>query len=221
MVGRPASRNCRSLSKDGRRHRRFGRPNRSGGVRRHGLGRPLEQAHVFCRLQFLLGRGGRLPRGARRRCARITIGVQGACGFRHRTGDNGAALRPSGEPGGQCAGGRPEARSGDCGGRSVAEALRRDSRGEGRRCAVCSALRESASRSRRQYGRLPWGSSGRHAGQRNGTSGHHGALPDILADGRPIAIDIVGRGLHADAEILAYAYDFEQETRLRQPPPEL
>jgi Asp-tRNA(Asn)/Glu-tRNA(Gln) amidotransferase A subunit family amidase len=43
----------------------------------------------------------------------------------------------------------------------------------------------------------------------------------LRAAGRPIAVDIVGRGLNADAEILAYAYDFEQATRLRRPPPKV
>ena len=72
------------------------------------------------------------------------------------------------------------------------------------------------------------GNTGAYLGdQVVGTQVNEMGLPAItvpagfLADGRPIAIDIVGRGLHADAEILAYAYDFEQETRLRQPPPEL
>ena len=72
------------------------------------------------------------------------------------------------------------------------------------------------------------GNTGAYLGdQVVGTQVNEMGLPAItvpagfLADRRPIAIDIVGRGLHADAEILAYAYDFEQETRLRQPPPEL
>jgi amidase len=39
-----------------------------------------------------------------------------------------------------------------------------------------------------------------------------------LADGRPIAIDIVGARRFSEAEILAMAYDFEQHTRLRNPP---
>ncbi|MBU9681923.1 amidase [Burkholderia gladioli] len=40
-----------------------------------------------------------------------------------------------------------------------------------------------------------------------------------LADGRPIAIDIVGARRLGESEILAMAYDFEQHTRLRNPPP--
>lgn len=39
-------------------------------------------------------------------------------------------------------------------------------------------------------------------------------------DGRPVAIDIVGSKRFAEAEILALAYDFEQATRFRTPPPE-
>jgi amidase len=40
----------------------------------------------------------------------------------------------------------------------------------------------------------------------------------FLDDGRPIAIDIVGRARFTEAEILAFAYDFEQATALRRPP---
>jgi amidase len=39
-------------------------------------------------------------------------------------------------------------------------------------------------------------------------------------DGRPVAIDIVGSKRFAEAEVLALAYDFEQATRFRTPPPE-
>lgn len=39
-----------------------------------------------------------------------------------------------------------------------------------------------------------------------------------LADGRPIAIDIVGASRFSEAEILALAFDFEQHTLFRQPP---
>ncbi len=60
-----------------------------------------------------------------------------------------------------------------------------------------------------------------------GTQVNEMGLPAItvpagyLADNRPVALDIVGRGLQADGEILAYAFDFEQATRLRRPPPEI
>jgi amidase len=41
----------------------------------------------------------------------------------------------------------------------------------------------------------------------------------FLPDGRPIAIDIVGRARFTEAELLALAFDFEQATLLRRPPP--
>ena len=41
----------------------------------------------------------------------------------------------------------------------------------------------------------------------------------FLPDGRPVAIDIVGRKRFSEAEILAFAYDLEQATLLRRPPP--
>ncbi|WP_158802543.1 amidase [Acidisoma sp. L85] len=40
----------------------------------------------------------------------------------------------------------------------------------------------------------------------------------VLPDGRPIAVDFVGRAKFTEAEILAYAYDFEQESQLRCTP---
>jgi amidase len=40
----------------------------------------------------------------------------------------------------------------------------------------------------------------------------------FLDDGRPIGIDIVGRRLRSDSEILALAFDFEQKTLLRKKP---
>ncbi len=40
----------------------------------------------------------------------------------------------------------------------------------------------------------------------------------FLPDGRPIAIDIVGRARFTEAEILGFAYAFEQATLLRRPP---
>ena len=40
----------------------------------------------------------------------------------------------------------------------------------------------------------------------------------FLDDGRPIGIDIVGSRLRSDFEILALAFDFEQQTLLRKPP---
>lgn len=40
----------------------------------------------------------------------------------------------------------------------------------------------------------------------------------FLDDGRPIAIDIVGRARFSEAEILAFAYDFEQAAPLRRSP---
>ena len=40
----------------------------------------------------------------------------------------------------------------------------------------------------------------------------------FLADGRPIAVDIVGRTRFTETEILAYAFDFEQATLLRRRP---
>lgn len=40
----------------------------------------------------------------------------------------------------------------------------------------------------------------------------------FLKDGRPIAVDFVGRARFAEAEILAFAYDFEQATLLRRAP---
>ena len=57
-----------------------------------------------------------------------------------------------------------------------------------------------------------------------GTEVNEMGLPAItvpagfLDDGRPIAIDIVGRARLTEAEILAFAYDFEQATLLRRPP---
>ena len=58
-----------------------------------------------------------------------------------------------------------------------------------------------------------------------GTEVNEMGLPAItvpagfLDDGRPIAVDIVGRARLTEAEILAFAYDFEQATLLRRPPP--
>jgi amidase len=40
----------------------------------------------------------------------------------------------------------------------------------------------------------------------------------VLPDGRPIAVDFVGRAKFTEAEILAFAYDFEQESQLRCTP---
>ena len=40
----------------------------------------------------------------------------------------------------------------------------------------------------------------------------------FLEDGRPIAVDIVGPAIDTDAAILAFAYAFEQATRLRRAP---
>ncbi len=40
----------------------------------------------------------------------------------------------------------------------------------------------------------------------------------FLDDGRPIAIDIVGRARFTEAELLAFAFDIEQATLLRRPP---
>jgi len=57
-----------------------------------------------------------------------------------------------------------------------------------------------------------------------GTQVNEMGLPAItvpagfLDDGRPIAIDIVGRARFSEAEILAFAYDFEQATLLRRSP---
>jgi amidase len=57
-----------------------------------------------------------------------------------------------------------------------------------------------------------------------GTQVNEMGLPAItvpagfLDDGRPIAVDIVGRARFTEAEILAFAYDFEQATMLRRPP---
>jgi amidase len=41
----------------------------------------------------------------------------------------------------------------------------------------------------------------------------------FLPDGRPIAVDFVGRARFTEAELLGLAFDFEQATLLRQPPP--
>lgn len=57
-----------------------------------------------------------------------------------------------------------------------------------------------------------------------GTEVNEMGLPAItvpagfLADGRPIAVDIVGRTRFTETEILAYAFDFEQATLLRRRP---
>mgnify|MGYP005810099481 CR=1 FL=1 len=40
----------------------------------------------------------------------------------------------------------------------------------------------------------------------------------FLADGRPIAIDIVGRKRFTESELLGFAFDFEQATLFRRPP---
>ena len=40
----------------------------------------------------------------------------------------------------------------------------------------------------------------------------------FLPDGRPIAVDFVGRAKRTEGEILSYAYAFEQATQLRRPP---
>jgi amidase len=57
-----------------------------------------------------------------------------------------------------------------------------------------------------------------------GTEVNEMGLPAItvpagfLPDGRPIAIDFVGRAAFTEVELLAYAYDFEQATMLRRAP---
>jgi amidase len=40
----------------------------------------------------------------------------------------------------------------------------------------------------------------------------------VLPDGRPIAVDFIGRAKFTEAEILAFAYDFEQRSQLRCTP---
>ncbi len=57
-----------------------------------------------------------------------------------------------------------------------------------------------------------------------GTEVNEMGLPAItmpagfLEDGRPIAVDIVGRAQFTETELLALAFDFEQATQLRRPP---
>jgi len=41
----------------------------------------------------------------------------------------------------------------------------------------------------------------------------------FLLDGRPIAVDLVGRARFTEVELIALAFDFEQATLLRRPPP--